>query len=105
MELIPVFSLIVLVATIATFILAVGAYILFKIRERRGGAREDARDAAFEAEIVAPAPYVMSEVAGGPMAAPPARREYAGDPHRPRYTSDRPSSVHRSATDDMERSQ
>ena len=33
MELIPILSTIILVATISTFILAVGAYILFKIRE------------------------------------------------------------------------
>ena len=36
MELIPILSLIILVATISTFILAVGAYILYKIRERKG---------------------------------------------------------------------
>jgi hypothetical protein len=33
MELIPILSTIILVATISTFILAVGAYILYKIRE------------------------------------------------------------------------
>ena len=35
MELIPILSTIILVATISTFILAVGAYILYKIRERK----------------------------------------------------------------------
>jgi flagellar basal body-associated protein FliL len=35
MELIPILSTIILVATISTFILAVGAYILYKIRENR----------------------------------------------------------------------
>lgn len=39
MELVPILSTIILVGTIATFILAVAAYILYKIRERR--ARED----------------------------------------------------------------
>ncbi len=36
MELIPVLSTIILVATITTFILAIGAYILYKRREKRG---------------------------------------------------------------------
>ena len=35
MELIPILSTIILVATISTFILAVGAYVLYKIRERK----------------------------------------------------------------------
>jgi len=35
MELIPILSTIILVATISTFILAVGAYILYKIREHK----------------------------------------------------------------------
>lgn len=35
MELIPILSTIILVATISTFILAVGAYILYKIRESK----------------------------------------------------------------------
>jgi len=39
MELVPILSTIILVGTIATFILAVAAYILYKVRERR--ARED----------------------------------------------------------------
>lgn len=39
MELVPILSTIILVGTIATFILAVAAYILYKVRERR--AREE----------------------------------------------------------------
>ena len=35
MELIPILSTIILVATIVTFILAIGAYILYKVRERK----------------------------------------------------------------------
>ena len=35
MELIPILSTIILIGTIATFILAVGAYILYKRKERR----------------------------------------------------------------------
>jgi heme/copper-type cytochrome/quinol oxidase subunit 2 len=39
MQLVPILSTIILIGTIATFILAVAAYILYKIRERR--AREE----------------------------------------------------------------
>ena len=35
MDLVPILSTIILVGTVATFILAVAAYILYKIRERR----------------------------------------------------------------------
>ena len=35
MELIPILSTIILVATISTFILAVGAYILYKVQEKK----------------------------------------------------------------------
>ena len=38
MELIPVLSTIILVATISTFLLAIGAYILYKIREEQRSA-------------------------------------------------------------------
>ena len=34
MELIPILSTIILVATISTFLLAIGAYILYKVREK-----------------------------------------------------------------------
>jgi len=34
MELIPILSIIILVATISTFILAIGAYIVFKVQEK-----------------------------------------------------------------------
>lgn len=48
MELIPILSTIILVATISTFILAVGAYILYKIREQK------------YKEAPAPAPEMMN---------------------------------------------
>jgi hypothetical protein len=60
MELIPILSLIILVATISTFILAVGAYILYKVRERKGITAQVAQPASLPAELVAPAP-LMSE--------------------------------------------
>lgn len=61
MELIPILSLIVLVATISTFILAVGAYVLYKIRERKGRVANAPQAAAIEAELVAPVPLVNSQ--------------------------------------------
>jgi hypothetical protein len=60
MELIPILSLIILVATISTFILSVGAYILYKVRERKGVTTQAAQPAALPAELLAPAP-LMSE--------------------------------------------
>ncbi len=55
MELIPILSFIILVATVSTFILAVGAYVLYKIRERKGF-KKAAQPAAIPAELVAPTP-------------------------------------------------
>ncbi len=55
MELIPILSFIILVATVSTFILAVGAYVLYKIRERKG-LKKAAQPAAIPAELVAPTP-------------------------------------------------
>ena len=54
MELIPILSLIILVATISTFILAVGAYILYKVRERKGKKGVEEQPEAIEAELVTP---------------------------------------------------
>ncbi|MBU1101371.1 MAG: hypothetical protein KKA84_13295 [Bacteroidetes bacterium] len=54
MELIPILSLIILVATISTFMLAVGAYILYKVRERKGNVAQAPQPAAIPAELVTP---------------------------------------------------
>ncbi len=54
MELIPILSLIILVATISTFILSVGAYILYKIRERKGRVAQAPQPAALPAELISP---------------------------------------------------
>ncbi|MEZ4700619.1 MAG: hypothetical protein R2834_09850 [Rhodothermales bacterium] len=40
MEIVPILSTIILVGTVATFILAVAAYVLYKMRELRGNAVE-----------------------------------------------------------------
>lgn len=61
MELIPILSLIILVATISTFILAVGAYILYKVRERKGISAEAPQPAAIAAEMVTPTPIITEQ--------------------------------------------
>ncbi len=60
MELIPILSLIILVATICTFILAVGAYILYKIRERQGRVAEAPQETV-QAELITPTPAYLHE--------------------------------------------
>ncbi len=55
MELIPILSTIILVATISTFILAVGAYILFKIHERQADQHASRHLAIERAELLEPA--------------------------------------------------
>ena len=54
MELIPILSTIILVATISTFILAVGAYILYKIREGRVKVSHHKKPEYLEAEYFVP---------------------------------------------------
>jgi len=61
MELIPILSLIILVATISTFILSVGAYILYKVRERKGLTATSAKPATVPAELVTPAPLISEQ--------------------------------------------
>ena len=59
MELIPILSLIILVATISTFFLAVGAYIFYKVRERKGIVGQASAPSAIPAELVTPAPITQ----------------------------------------------
>ncbi|HUX60800.1 MAG TPA: hypothetical protein VMV32_05770 [Ignavibacteriaceae bacterium] len=54
MELIPILSTIILVATISTFMLAVGAYILYKVRERKGIQVVSQQPSEINAELVTP---------------------------------------------------
>jgi hypothetical protein len=61
MELIPILSLIILVATISTFILAVGAYILYKVRERKGILAQAPQPSAIPAELIAPSPIAFEQ--------------------------------------------
>lgn len=108
MELIPILSLIILVATISTFILAVGAYILYKIRERKGRVTA-AQPAAVPAELVSPVPMMAEqegafrtvggktytrETAQEPVYAP---TRATGPQLRPTYVSQPPQSSRYSA--------
>ena len=61
MELIPILSTIILVATISTFILAIGAYILYKIREAKGLQTSAQRPAEVKGELVTPAASPVQE--------------------------------------------
>jgi hypothetical protein len=54
MELIPILATIILIATIVTFILAIGAYILYKVRERKGVQKEAPQPAYIKAELLTP---------------------------------------------------
>ncbi len=54
MELIPILATIILMATISTFFLAVGAYVLYKIRERKGVKVEKLAPQTIKAELVTP---------------------------------------------------
>ncbi len=83
MELIPVFSLIVLVATAGTFVLAVGAYVMYKVREKRE--RRDRRTSEgpppqrLEAEVVTPRLYVMNPQGPPPAGPKPPTREHTSE--------------------------
>jgi len=54
MELIPILATIILMATISTFILAIGAYILYKVRERQAQQVEAAQPSTLQAELLTP---------------------------------------------------
>ena len=55
MELIPVLSTIILIATISTFLLAIGAYVLYKVRETKGQKSVVASPSVINAELLTPA--------------------------------------------------
>ena len=70
MELIPVLSTIILVATISTFILAIGAYILYKIRERKGLQATAPVPSYIRGELYTPAETSAQVPQPGPAIAP-----------------------------------
>ncbi len=61
MELIPILSTIILVATICTFILAIGAYILYKIREGKPQYAYQTKPSTVKAELVVPSDAMFSK--------------------------------------------
>ncbi|MGD8306350.1 MAG: hypothetical protein PVF17_06825 [Ignavibacteria bacterium] len=62
MELIPILSTIILVATISTFILAIGAYILYKLQEKRADQYEEKEVKPETAEVVEPIEFGRKEL-------------------------------------------
>lgn len=58
MELIPILSTIILVATISTFLLSIGAYILYKIREKKTVNTVSSRPKTVQAELIVPADVI-----------------------------------------------
>jgi hypothetical protein len=76
MELIPILATIILMATISTFFLAIGAYVLYKIRERKGASVEKLQPQTIKAELVTPealaeqAPSMIEQQQRAPMARP-----------------------------------
>jgi hypothetical protein len=91
MELIPILSLIILVATVSTFMLAVGAYILYKIRERKGKVAQAPQPAALPAELVTP----VSLMAEQKTTQAGTRRTYTGEQYS---TRDVTGELHRMAS-------
>jgi len=61
MELIPILSTIILVATICTFILAIGAYILYKVREGNTQNASQTKPASVQGELVIPSETIYSK--------------------------------------------
>lgn len=96
MELIPILSLIVLVATISTFILAVGAYILYKIRERKGKAAQAPQPSSIPAELISPTPVIAEQHTGTG-----ARRTY----EEPYPTRERVTGYQRTPSYEQQRAQ
>ncbi|MCU7523177.1 MAG: hypothetical protein ACM3UR_11315 [Bacteroidota bacterium] len=70
MELIPILSFIILVATISTFILAIGAYILYKMRERKGRTSGAPAPRYIEAELFTPNQAMVPQGTPAMQAAP-----------------------------------
>jgi hypothetical protein len=61
MELIPILSTIILVATICTFILAIGAYILYKVREGKQQYAYQTKPASVQGELIVPSEAVFTK--------------------------------------------
>ncbi|HED06460.1 MAG TPA: hypothetical protein ENI61_07235 [Ignavibacteria bacterium] len=83
MELIPILSTIILVATISTFLLAIGAYILYKVRERKGQQVVTPKPSSVQAELITPVGVPARQpAAGGISPQPRFAREQPAQPYR-----------------------
>jgi hypothetical protein len=70
MELIPVLSTIILIATISTFLLAIGAYILYKVRDGRGQQAAAPIPSTVKAELLTPTEAQIQFPHQGPGSGP-----------------------------------
>lgn len=76
MELVPILSAIILAFTIATFILAIAAYVNYKLRERSRKKKKAAGGGTFVATPApAPPPHVLVEATASAAPALPAAQE------------------------------
>jgi hypothetical protein len=62
MELIPILSTIILVATISTFILSIGAYILYKVREKQNVTNTRSLPKSVQAELIVPTDLMPNRI-------------------------------------------
>ncbi len=79
MEILPILSTIILVGTVATLILAVAAYVLYKLRERKARALPTG-------PAVAPQPYVLT----APAQQSPRVPHRAAPPPAPQHSPSSP---------------
>lgn len=90
MELIPILSTIILVATICTFILAIGAYILYKVREGKPQYGYQTKPSSVQGELVVPSQVVYTKDSATAKNVEPGitREEYTKQhqPSQSRYT-------------------
>ncbi len=80
MELVPILSTIILVGTIATFILAVAAYVLYKIRERRAQEERSTITAVQQEPHVLVQPTMQPAIAATTQAQPAQTSVYVTPP-------------------------
>lgn len=86
MELVPILSTIILVGTIATFILAVAAYVLYKIRERRAQEERSTTAAIQQEPHVLVTPQQQPALAMASQAQPAQTSVYITPPAQPAAT-------------------
>lgn len=86
MELVPILSTIILVGTIATFILAVAAYVLYKIRERRAHEERSTTAAIQQEPHVLVTPQQQPALAMASQAQPAQTSVYITPPAQPAPT-------------------